>query len=173
MRTAVLLVLWRSACTFTPVQSQSPTPLPRPDHIVVVIEENHSYSESRGSPAGPYINSLVEQGALLTRSFAVAYPSQPTYLVLFSGSTQGVIDNSCPHTFSAPNLRSKLSAAGLTFGGYSEDLPSIGLTVCDFGTYVRRHNPWVNWQGASANAVLAEETCLLHLFQQTSRSCPL
>ena len=33
--------------------------VPRPDHVVIVIEENHSYSEIIGSPAAPYINSLA------------------------------------------------------------------------------------------------------------------
>jgi hypothetical protein len=31
-------------------------PLPRPDHIVVVIEENHSYSKIIGNAEAPYIN---------------------------------------------------------------------------------------------------------------------
>lgn len=160
----VFLIVWLSACTFTPVQAQPLSTLPRPDHIVIVIEENHSYSQIMGSSAAPYINSLAEQGALFTQSFGIAHYSQPNYLVLFSGSTYEVINNSCPHTFSAPNLRSKLSAAGLTFGGYSEDLPSIGSTVCESGTYVRRHNPWVNWQGASVNAVPADENMPLAHF---------
>ena len=33
--------------------------VPRPDHVVIVIEENHSYSEIIGSSAAPYINSLA------------------------------------------------------------------------------------------------------------------
>ena len=39
--------------------------VPRPDHVVIVIEENHSYGEIIGSSAAPYINSLAAQGALL------------------------------------------------------------------------------------------------------------
>ena len=38
--------------------------VPRPDHVVMVIEENHSYSEIIGSSPAPYINSLAAQGAL-------------------------------------------------------------------------------------------------------------
>src|SRR5262245_57648456 len=66
--------------------------LPRPDHVVIVIEENHSFSQIIGSPAAPYINSLAQQGALFTQSFATTHPSQPNYIQLFSGGTQGVID---------------------------------------------------------------------------------
>ena len=128
---------------------------PRPDHIVMVIEENHSYSQIIDSPDAPYINRLAAQGAVFTQSFGVTYPSQPNYLTLFSGSTQGIPDNSCPHTFTTPNLGHALLAAGLTFAGYSEDLPSVGSLICSVGLYARKHNPWVNWQDSVANGLPA------------------
>ncbi|MFI5247242.1 MAG: alkaline phosphatase family protein, partial [Nitrospirales bacterium] len=81
------------------------------------------------------------------------YPSQPNYLALFSGSTQGMTDNSCPQTFTTPNLGHTLLAAGLTFAGYSEDLPSVGSPICSAGLYARKHNPWVNWQDSVANGL--------------------
>lgn len=119
--------------------------LPRPAHVVVVIEENHSYAQIIGSSSAPYINSLAAQGASFTNSHAVTHPSEPNYLALFSGSTQGVIDDSCPHTFTAANLGSELISAGLTFTGYSESMPSDGYTGCTSGGYARKHNPWVNF----------------------------
>ena len=115
--------------------------LPRPDHIVLVIEENHSYSQIIDSPDAPYINELVAQGALFTQSFGATYPSQPNYLSLFSGSTQGIIDNSCPQTFTTANLGHAVLSAGLTFVGYSEDLPEAGSLICNVGLYARKHNP--------------------------------
>src|SRR5689334_19461823 len=75
------------------------TPLPRPDHVVIVIEENHGYDQIIGASAAPYINRLARQGALFTAAHGITHPSQPNYLALFSGSTQGVHDDSCPHTF--------------------------------------------------------------------------
>src|ERR1051325_9125232 len=119
--------------------------VPRPDHVVVVIEENHGYSEIIGSAAAPYINSLAAQGALFTQSYATTHPSQPNYLHLFSGSNQGVTDDSCPHSFSTANLGRYLLDASLTFAGYSEDLPSVGSPVCTSGAYARKHAPWANF----------------------------
>ncbi|GAB3969631.1 hypothetical protein GCM10029978_041300 [Actinoallomurus acanthiterrae] len=124
--------------------------LPRPDHVVVVVMENHSYSEIVGNSSAPYITSLAGQGANFSQSFAVTHPSEPNYLELFSGSTQGVTDDSCPHTFSAANLGSELIGAGLTFTGYSENMPSDGYTGCTSGTYARKHNPWVNFTNVLA-----------------------
>ena len=77
------------------------------------------------------------------------HPSQPNYLALFSGSTQNLTDNSCPHTLAGDNLANSLLRAGLTFGIYSESMPSAGYTGCVYGHYQRKHNPAVNWQGVN------------------------
>jgi acid phosphatase len=120
--------------------------VPTPAHIVLVIEENHSFNEIIGSASAPYINSLASAGALMTNSFAVQHPSQPNYLDLFSGSNQGVNNDTCPHTFSTANLASELSAAGLSFGSFAENMPSVGYTGCTAtGGYVRKHNPPVDF----------------------------
>ena len=76
------------------------------------------------------------------------HPSQPNYLVLFSGSHQGVKGDSKPKSrFSSPNLASQLIGRGYTFTGYSEGLPSVGYSgPYDLKTgYARKHNPWVNF----------------------------
>src|SRR5438552_18828138 len=98
----------------------STTP-PRPDHVVIVMEENHTYSQVIGSSSAPYINALAQQGALFTNSYGITHPSQPNYVALFSGSTQGLTDDSCPQTFSGPDLGGQLLAANLSFTGYSDD----------------------------------------------------
>jgi hypothetical protein len=129
-------------------------PLPLPDHVVVVVEENHGYSEIIGSPNAPYINALAQAGALFTNSYAIEHPSQPNYLDLFSGSNQGIVDDSCPHRFSAANEGSELLDAGRTFGGYSEDLPGKGSRVCTYDGYARKHAPWTNFTNLRAKTNL-------------------
>jgi phosphatidylinositol-3-phosphatase len=128
--------------------------VPRPDHVVIVVEENHSFADIVGNPAAPYLNSLASSGALFTASFAVAHPSEPNYLALFSGSTQGVTDDSCPHTFSTNNLGAQLTSAGLGFAAYSESLPRVGSTGCSAGEYARKHGPWVNFPSVRSSANL-------------------
>ena len=126
--------------------------VPRLDHVVLVVMENHTASAVLGNPDAPFINGLARTGATLTQSYAVAHPSQPNYLALFSGSTQGVSSDRCPLTFSGPNLATSLRAAGRTFAGYSEDLPSAGFTGCTAGDYARKHNPWVDFTTVPAGA---------------------
>jgi hypothetical protein len=125
----------------------------RPDHIVVVLMENKRYDAIVGDPATPYISAIAKRGANFTAAYGETHPSQPNYLALFSGSSQGVTDDSCVrHPFDAPNLGRQLVDAGLTFTGYAEALPHTGFTGCSAGNYVRRHNPWVDFAGVPAGA---------------------
>ncbi|MGH8156872.1 MAG: RICIN domain-containing protein [Rhodanobacter sp.] len=131
--------------------------IPRYDHVVVVVMENASRSSIVGNTTdAPYINSLISSGVNFTQAYAVTHPSQPNYLALFSGSTQGITDDSCPHTFAADNLGHQLITAGYTFAGYSETLPSTGYTGCTYGTsgYARKHSPWVNFSDLSPSTNL-------------------
>ena len=155
-RFVTILILW--ATLSLPAGTLfAQTPLPKPDHIVVVIEENHSFGQIIDSPAAPYFNELIHQGALLTNAYGITHPSQPNYIALFAGSTEGIIANNCPLVLTAPNLRSTLAQVGRSFVGYSEDLPAVGSTDCIVASYVRKHNPWVNWQSSPINQVPSSE----------------
>ena len=131
--------------------------VPVPDHIVVVIFENHDYEQIMGNSAAPYLNSLVNDpaAAIFTQSYALTHPSQPNYLMLFSGSDQAVTNDRVPQNipFTSPNLGAGLLQTGRTFAGYSEDLPSVGFDGKSSSGYARKHNPWVNWQGAVTNGI--------------------
>lgn len=132
--------------------------LPRPDHIVIVVEENHSFGEIIGESETPYINSLVEDGALLTQFFAFHHPSQPNYFVLFSGDRQGVKKDECleQHPLkTARSLGGQLVRNGLSFKGYAEGLPKVGFVQCRSGKYVRKHAPWISFADVPSLVSLA------------------
>jgi phosphatidylinositol-3-phosphatase len=111
--------------------------IPRPDHVVVAIMENHSFEQIMHLDRAPFIYGLASGGALFGNSFAVAHPSQPNYFVLFSGSTQNVTDNKY-HWLDAPTLAGALSAAHLSFVGYAERGSP------------RKHNPWESFADSRA-----------------------
>ncbi|HMJ66100.1 MAG TPA: alkaline phosphatase family protein, partial [Candidatus Binatia bacterium] len=138
----------------------------RYDHVVIVVEENRTPGQIIGDTVNaPYITSLANAGVRLGSIFALQHPSQPNYLHLFSGDTQGVIDDNLPPNFSTnatstypfrtPNLGAELISGGFTFAGYSEQLESAGAgdwadydphSATHPGIYYRRkHNPWANW----------------------------
>jgi arylsulfatase A-like enzyme len=114
-----------------------------PSHIVVVTLENQDIDDLVGSTAqAPFFNQLVSEGMLFTNYNALAHPSQPNYLALFSGSMQGVTTDTVPSQFpsTVPTLASTLAANGLTFAGYAE-------TAAD-----PAHTPWVDFADSAADA---------------------
>ena len=124
--------------------------LPRPDHIVIVIEENHAFQQIIGNKEAPYINALAQRGVLFTNSFGVTHPSQPNYIALFSGSTHDVTNDDCLTELSGDNLASLLQAKGFSFTLFSERLPQPGFLGCADGAYRRKHNPLSNWKSLAA-----------------------
>lgn len=131
--------------------------IPRPDHVVICVMENHAYQQVIGSTAAPYINHLSTIGANMVEYYGLTHPSQPNYIMLFSGDNQGETTNNVPvgTPFSTPNLGASLLNSGFTFAGYSEDLPAIGSLVDVSGLYARKHSPWVHWQGTGTNQIPA------------------
>ncbi|HEX4787371.1 MAG TPA: alkaline phosphatase family protein [Actinospica sp.] len=142
---AAALVLLPGSHPAAPPAKLAASSIPTYAHVIVVMEENHSYSDIIGNSSAPYMNQLANSGALMTGSYAVTHPSEPNYMALFSGSTDGLTGDSCPVTSSAANLGSELLAAGDTFKGYSEGLPKTGSTTCTSGEYARKHSPWINF----------------------------
>ena len=150
------LLLGLLALVYTQALAQA---VPRPDHVVVVIYENHGYSQIIGSAMAPYINALANDSAsaLFTDSYAIAHPSQPNYIDLYSGCNQGVLLDFLPsgYPWTAPNLGRQLIDSGFTWASYSEDLPSVGSDIETNLKYVRRHNPAANWVGTGTNQIPA------------------
>ncbi len=130
----------------------------KPDHIVLVIEENRGFTQIIGSAECPYMNELAAGGAILTQSYAIRHPSQPNYLALFSGNVHGVEDDQCPpigSPYKDENLGSLLKAAGYSFVGYSEDIPEPGYLECKDikkSGYRRKHNPWSDFTNLPLDA---------------------
>ena len=154
MRLPVFLVLLLSGCV---AASGSQLPHgsavadvirtgPHGSAVTIVLMENKDYNLVVGSSQAPYLNkTLIPQGALLENSHAITHPSEPNYLALFSGSTQGVTGDQCPVSFGATNVASELIAARKSFAGYSESMPRDGYTGCYSGLYARKHSPWVDF----------------------------
>lgn len=140
-----------AASPLTPRIGLAAAVIPQPAHIVIVVEENRSENGIIGNKSAPFITSLAANGANMTQSYAETHPSEPNYLALFAGNTFGVTKDLCPiNAGAAPNLGSELLAAGRTFVGFAEGLPSVGSPVCTAGKYARKHVPWANFTNVPA-----------------------
>jgi hypothetical protein len=129
-----------------------------PAHVVVIMEENYAYAKIIGSSLAPCLTYVSKQSycANMTLATAIAHPSEPNYLDLFSGQNQGVVTDlsgPAPNTpFNDCNIGSSMIQKGHTFIGYSEGQPSVGWISGDQGNYYTKHCPWINWIGHNTNA---------------------
>jgi hypothetical protein len=126
-----------------------------PTKVLVVIEENHSYTQMRQGM--PFLAGLSAKYGYATHWTALAHPSLPNYLGIAGGTTFGILDDKSPAAHksdvgSATSVFDQALAAGKTAGTYAESMPKP-CHVYDYpdrsvGTplYAVRHNPWVYFQ---------------------------
>lgn len=160
-----------------------PAYLPPVRHVFVIDIENKGYDETWGpTSAAPYLaKTLRSKGVLLTDYYGTAHNSQPNYVAQISGQgpnpqMQGdcqvysqfvqagsaapgqAVGQGCVFPAGVPSLPTQLSAHGLTWKGYFEDMgtpcrhPVLNsqdqtqkAKVGD--QYAARHNPFVYFQG--------------------------
>jgi acid phosphatase len=133
----------------SPVQTPVPPNQPTFSHVVLVVEENHSYSGVIGNSAMPYLNSLAQQYGLATQYYGNLHPSLPNYFMLTTGlpvtatdTFSGTVDND--------NVIRELTKAGKSWKCYAENLPSTGPAT-DVYPYVRRHDPFSYFSDLQGN----------------------
>jgi hypothetical protein len=103
--------------------------LPRYDHVFLIVEENHGFSQIIGSPDAPDLNALAHRYGLATRYFGVSNPSLPNYLAMLGGSTFDVADDNAYwfHLRHQASLMSQLEGAKLSWKGYFQSMPYAGF----------------------------------------------
>ncbi len=128
------------------------TGVPRYDHIFMIVEENHGYSQVIGNRSAPIFNRLAQEFGLATAYFGVGHPSEPNYVALLGGDTFGIRDDDAytAHSIDRPSVVDQLEEAGLAWKGYFQSLPSPGfLGTCAPSNsdcrYVSRHNGFLNF----------------------------
>jgi hypothetical protein len=138
------------------VPAGSTLPVPAQSPIVVIMLENKTEADVHDATDAPYLKHLLAAGAEMIDYQAIAHPSQPNYLALFSGSTQGVFDDDL-HDIDAPTLADQIEAAGKTWRMFAENYPgncSLAATASGGpdgdGTYARKHVPALSFRSITA-----------------------
>ena len=139
-----------------PIPSGSDVAVRPTSHVFLIVLENKSEADVVDAPDAPYLNDLIARFGLARDYQAIAHPSQPNYLALFSGSTQDVLDDDV-HDLAVPNLADELEAAGRTWRVFAENYPAgecfTGATSSGGpdgdGVYVRKHNPAISFTSIS------------------------
>lgn len=142
-RSALLLTVFTLGCAT--VHAETAPPLY--NHIFVIVEENHTADQVIGNKLAPNINRLAREYGFASNFYAERHPSQPNYIAILGGDTFGIADDNAfyckpqlkkwgcasssevgyvDHTIFARSLPDQLSAKGLTWKGYFQDIPQPG-----------------------------------------------
>ena len=125
----------------------TPNPPPPPGtgfgHVVLVVEENHSFSEVIGNASMPYLNNLATNYGVATQYFADTHPSIGNYFMLSTGVVVTNNEAVPPPPVKIDNVIRELLAANKTWKSYAESLPSVGYLGGDVYPYAQHHNPFV------------------------------
>jgi len=127
------------------------------DHVIVIVMENHSYSQIVNNASAPYLNALIQRYGLARNYTAVSHPSEPNYIALVAGSTMGVTDDGV-HSFSETSLADQLEAHGLTWRVAAENVPTTCFKGATHfggrdgqGWYARKHEPAIMFSSIANN----------------------
>ena len=162
-------------------------------HVFVIVLENKDYDQSFGPQAkSPELGQVLpSQGVLLTHYYGTAHNSLPNYIAMVSGQgpnpvTQsdcqiyqeflpGIIGSDgqalglgCVYPATVKTVADQLDTAGLTWGGYMEDMatpcqhPALNsVDSTQYATassqYAARHNPFVYF-----HSLIDSPTCAAH-----------
>lgn len=118
----------------------APPPVPQFQHVILVVEENHSYSSVIGNTAMPYLNGLASQYGLATQYYADTHPSIGNYFMLTTGQVVSNDDN-FGATVDVDNIVRRLVSAGKTWKSYAEGLPAVGYMADGPSPYAKNHDP--------------------------------
>jgi acid phosphatase len=127
------------------------------DYVVVILMENQALSAIMNGTGAPFMRSLANNYSLATKYTAIAHPSLPNYLAMFSGQQFAPFsagdcgptgDTGSCTAGNQTNLVDRLDAAGLTWKAYVEDYPAggKGSEYSSGGCYLGDENP-ANYYG--------------------------
>lgn len=131
----------------TPAHPSSSPPVAGYSKVMMIAEENHAYDEIIGSPDAPYLNELAASFGIATgldAGYPPECPSLAAYILLTSGTTDGICDDRAPkaHRLRGDNLFRQVSASGREWRDYAESAPGpCALGNDKDGRYLVRHVP--------------------------------
>ena len=157
-----------------------PSAMPRYKHIFVIVEENKGYDQIMNHPDWtPAIHRLASEYGAATQFFGEVHASEANYIAMLGGDTFGIHDDDAfyckpaiadqfcedsrnqgyaDHNLIAPSLMDQLTARGMTWKAYMEDIPSAGSLVPRWPTsaypevgsptelYAAKHNGFINFK---------------------------
>lgn len=115
--------------------------------VIFIVFENTNYSEAMRQP---FFKELAKTGTNFNNLAAIGHPSQPNYIALTSGSTNGVTQNNNVN-LNVNHIGDLLEQGGLNWKVYLDDYPGNCFTGGSYKAYGRKHNPFISFLNVQKN----------------------
>jgi phosphatidylinositol-3-phosphatase len=122
--------------------------IPAYKHVIVIVDENKSYSSIVGSANAPYLNQVIGECGVARNFHNVTHQSLPNYLALTSGLpltrlggfVNDCVPARCQSVLRSNNVFHQMASRG--WGSYAESMPQA-CARSDAANYAPKHNPAV------------------------------
>jgi hypothetical protein len=147
--------------------------------VFLIMMENHSWSTIATSDDAPYINAqLVPQGGHAEGYVTPPgnHPSELNYIWLEAGDNLGIKTDDDPaqnHQATTDHLSGKLTAAGIPWKAYVEDITGNNCPLTGSGNYAPRHTPQLYFDDMTDKNSPTSKTCIDHIRPYTELASDL
>lgn len=157
----VLLVAIPTGHSVLTVQSPKRT-------VFLIVMENRNWSDIKGNPSAPYLNSLLSLGAHAEQYYNPPrlHPSEPNYIWLEAGDNLGIHSDADPernHRSTSAHLVNLLEANNISWKSYQESIEGDTCALESEGTYAAKHNPMVFFDDVTNNNDPQSSRCIEHI----------
>src|SRR5947209_1136695 len=167
--------------TVQPSASLTPstTLAPTGKTVFLIMIENHNWSDIKGSPSAPYINTTllpVASHAEQDYNPPGIHPSEPNYLWLEAGTNFGITNDADPaanHQSTKLHLVTLLTTAHITWKSYQEDISGSECPLTSTGAYAPKHNPMVFFDDVTNTNDPRSAYCIAHIRPYTELATDL
>jgi len=173
LRSLKYLILYTALLSGASAALASPTGLMKvTGPIFVIVMENTSWSQIKGSEDAPYINSLLSHPQA---SYATNYnnppgthPSLGNYLWMEAGTRFGITDDNDPtdpdnQIKGSDHLVKQLKSAGISWKTYQENISGTNCPLNTSKPYAPKHNPFVYFDDVTEGFSPASPYCIAHV----------
>lgn len=133
-------------------------PVPKFDHVVIIMLENHGNTSIIGNSNAPQITKLAKTYGYGAEYYGVTHPSLPNYIALTSGNNWYSNSDNPTQRFDHVNIVDQFEAHHISWKAYMQSIPRVGFTG-DFAPanpssalYLIRHDPFMLYRDVRDSA---------------------
>jgi phospholipase C len=137
--------------------------------VFIIMLENHSWSDIKGKSNAPYINDTLLKAGAHAENYKTPpgnHPSEPNYIWLEAGDNLGITNDNDPssnHKSVTDHFVSQLTAKGISWKAYAEDIDGKTCPLTGTGQFAPKHTPQLFFDDVTDTNKTDSAKCIAHV----------